>query len=291
MSKQRLLKHLVLNTMALNQLILNQMILDKTILNKTMMAVTMLAALGLSTLAQADDALEPGFDRPSIGFSTNIMPVASVAWEQGLPDFSLSKSKVAGQHVRQTSYQADTLIRTGLTPQLELQLGWDGPSWSRTSGAGQSQQQSGYGDTSVGIKALLPLASQTWSLALLAATSLITGDAEFGDDKRTVSLGSTANYAFNDQYSAALYANVDRYDAENSWAVSPSFSAALSPNTSGFVEYGYRKDNGESQQSVLGGGLTWMVHPRVQLDVSADFGLNAAAPEVQGGFGVSVMFP
>ena len=291
MSKQRLLKHLVLNKMALNQLILNQSFFDKTILSKSMMAVTMLAALGLSTLAQADDAPELGFDRPGIGFSTNIMPVASVAWEQGLPDFSLSKSKVAGQHIRQTSYQADTLIRTGLTPQLELQLGWDGPSWSRTSGAGQSQQQSGYGDTSVGIKALLPLASQTWSLALLAATSLTTGDAEFGDDKRTVSLGSTTNYAFNDQYSAALYANVDRYNGRSGWTISPSFSAALGANTSGFVEYGYQKTKGESQQSVLGGGITWMVHRRVQLDLSADVGLNAAAPDVQGGFGLSVLFP
>lgn len=264
---------------------------NNTCLNPAILLMALLSGLGVSFAAQAEDAPEPEFDRPGIGFSTNIMPVGRVAWEQGLPDFSLSNSKVGGQQVKQSSYQADALIRTGLTPQLELQLGWDGPSWSRTSGAGQSQHESGYGDSSVALKALVPLSSQVWSLAVLAATSLNTGDAAFGDDKRTVSLGSTANYAFNDQYSAALYANVDRYAGDSGWTISPSFSATLSPNSSGFVEYGYQKTKGESQQSVLGGGITWMVHRRVQLDLSADVGLNAAAPDVQGGFGISVLFP
>ena len=278
-----------------NRLSVLNKILNKRRLNKALVLLAMVSAmisgLGMSLGAHADEAPEPGFDRPGIGFSTNMMPVGRVAWEQGLPDFSLSKSKVDGQQVKQSSYQADALIRTGLTPQLELQLGWDGPSWSRVSGAGQSQHESGYGDSSVALKALLPLSSQAWSLAVLGATSLNTGDAAFGDDERTVSLGATANYAFNDQYSAALYTNVDRYDGISSWTISPSFSAALGANTSGFVEYGYQKTKGESQQSVLGGGITWMVHRRVQLDLSADVGLNAAAPDVQGGFGLSVLFP
>lgn len=217
-----------------NRLSVLNKILNKRHLNKALVLLAMVSGLGMSLGAQAEEAPEPGFDRPGIGFSTNMMPVGRVAWEQGLPDFSLSKSKVDGQQVKQSSYQADALIRTGLTPQLELQLGWDGPSWSRVSGAGQSQHESGYGDSSVAFKALLPLSSQAWSLAVLAATSLNTGDAAFGDDERTVSLGSTANYAFNDQYSAALYANVDRYDGRSGWTISPSFSAALGANTQWF---------------------------------------------------------
>lgn len=256
----------------------------------TVLSILVLSS-GISMLVHADDAPAVGFDRPGIGFSTNIMPEDSVAWEQGLPDFSYSKDKSGGQSIKTTIYQADTLIRTGLAPHVELQLGWAGPTWSKVSGAGVSDKSSGYADTSIGLKAALPLSSQQWSLAFLGASTLNTGDADFGADKRTISFGSTANYDINDKYSAALYANVDRYYGSNTWTVSPSVAASLTDSMGSFVEYGYSKTKGESQQSVLGGGLTWMIYPRVQLDVSADFGLNNSAPDIQGGFGISVMTP
>lgn len=236
----------------------------------------------------ADDQPAPGFDRPGIGFSTSIMPANSVAVELGLPDFSYSKQKVAGQTVRNSVYQTDVLLRTGLGGNAELQLGWQGPMWSRSKTAGQTQRDSGYGDTSIGLKVAVPLPLQSLSLAFLGGSSLTTGDATFGDDKRTASFGSTLNYQLNDRFSAALYGNVDRYDGENTWTASPSLSFNLTDRLGSFVEYGYSKSKGQPQQSVVGGGLTFMLCPRVQLDVSADLGVNDQAPDVQGGFGISI---
>lgn len=247
--------------------------------------------VSLSTIAQAADTDSVGFDRPGIGFSTAIMPANHVAWEQGLPDMTYSKNKIDGQSIKTTMYQADTLIRTGLGSNIELQLGWAGATWLRSSSNTGSQQHFGYADSSIGIKALLPLSSQQLSWAVLLASTLNTGDAEFGDDKKTLSVGSTLNYDINDAYSTALYANVDRYDGDHTWTVSPSLSFALTDNIGSFIEYGYSKAQGQSQQSVMGGGLTWMVHPKVQLDLSADIGLNHEAPDLQGGFGISINFP
>lgn len=256
--------------------------------------ILLAASVVLCSQAYADDgaAQEPqpeiGFDRPGIGFSTNIMPASSVALELGLPDFSYSKQKVAGQTRRDSVYQSDVLIRTGLGGNAELQLGWAGPMWARSKSAGQTQRESGYGDSSVGLKIAVPLPSQTFGLALLGASTLTTGDAEFGDDKRTSSFGATLDYQLNDQVSAALYSNLDRYDGENTWTLSPSISLGFTDQLAGFVEYGYSKSSGQPQQSVVGGGLTFMLCPRVQLDISADVGVNNEAPDVQGGFGISI---
>ncbi len=235
-----------------------------------------------------DAQVEIGFDRPGIGFSTSIMPANTVAFELGLPDFSYSKQKVAGQTQRDSLYQTDMLLRTGLGGNAELQLGWAGAMWSRSKSAGQTQRESGYGDSSIGLKVAIPLPSQAFSLAFMAGSSLSTGDGAFGDEKRTASFGGTVNYALNDSISTALYGNVDRYAGDNTWTVSPSVSLSLSDRLASFVEYGYSKSKGQPQQSVVGGGLTFMLCPRVQLDISADVGVNNQAPDVQGGFGISI---
>lgn len=251
----------------------------------------LLAATGLLVCspAYADEAqTEVGFDRPGIGFSTSIMPANSVAVELGLPDVSYSKQKVAGQTQRDSLYQTDMLLRTGLGGNAELQLGWAGAMWSRSKSAGQTQRESGYGDTSIGLKVAIPLPVPSFGLAFLGASTLTTGDASFGAEKRTASFGSTLDYALNDRMSAALYGNVDRYAGDNTWTLSPSVSLSLTDRLATFAEYGYSKSKGQPQQSVLGGGLTFMLCPRVQLDISADLGLNQQAPDVQGGIGVSI---
>lgn len=251
----------------------------------------LLAATGLwvCSPAYADEAeAEVGFDRPGIGFSTSIMPANMVAVEVGLPDFSYSKQKVAGQTQRDSLYQTDMLLRTGLGGNAELQLGWAGAMWSRGKSAGKTRHESGYGDTSLGLKVAVPVPVQSFSLAFLAGSTLTTGDTSFGADKRTASFGATLDYQLNDRMSAALYGNVDRYDGDNTWTLSPSVSINLTDRLATFAEYGYSKSKGQPQQSVLGGGLTFMLCPRVQLDISADLGLNQQAADVQGGIGISV---
>ncbi len=71
-------------------------------------------------------AAEFSFDRPGTGFGTGITPVGKLAWEQGLPSVSYTEANVDGAKERVTTVNGDVLLRTGLTQDLELQLGGRG---------------------------------------------------------------------------------------------------------------------------------------------------------------------
>ena len=47
----------------------------------------------------------------------------------------------------------------------------------------------------------------------------------------------------------------------------------------------------QCQHVVAGGGVTWMVAPTVQLDLSANVGLTTDSTDLQAGFGISMFFP
>ncbi len=94
--------------------------------------MTTLKTLGLIALAGCSAQLFAAdfeFDRPGEGLSTGITPVGNVAWEQGLPTARYSKS---GDQT-ETTLSADMLLRTGLSDDLELRLGWAGPTWTQVN--------------------------------------------------------------------------------------------------------------------------------------------------------------
>ena len=68
-----------------------------------------------AAVAHADT---PAFDRPGIAFSPSTLPAGTFDWEQGLPDVT----RTDGNGTRSTLFSADTLVRIGLTPLLEVQL-------------------------------------------------------------------------------------------------------------------------------------------------------------------------
>ena len=223
----------------------------------------------------------PAFDRPGIAFSTTTLPAGSFAWEQGLPDFVHDSSGGASA----TLYSANTNIRIGLTPQIEVQLGAALFNWLDADGGNES----GIGDSSVALKAALPSNIADFSWAVLAAVSLPTGEDPFTADDPQYDLGVTLSQDLDDQLSAAFYVNASHLDGDTTWSVSPSLGIAVSDRLGAYVEAGADFGAG-AQDRVAGGGLTWMLTPTVQLDVSAVFGLNDETPDVAGGFGVSAYF-
>ena len=92
--------------------------------------VGLIVAAGISMQVSAADF---EFDRPGAGMSTGITPVGKLAWEQALPSASYQESNDAsGEKVKTTRLNADMLLRTGLAQDLELQLRWQGPAWSKS---------------------------------------------------------------------------------------------------------------------------------------------------------------
>jgi hypothetical protein len=242
-----------------------------------------LVFLVLTTPARADN---PPFDRPGIAFATGVIPRGAVAWEQGLPDFQHSSDS----GVRTTLYSADTNLRFGLGSDAEIQIGTALYNHQRTETAGVAESATGVGDSSLGIKLALPSRWQRFSWAALATVSFPTGKAPFTAEKPRYDLGTTLNLGLDPLGTAGLLVDFSRFDGHNSYILAPSLNFALSDRLGAYVEAGATYTGGGPDSAVAGGGATWMINPKVQLDLSVDFGLNEQSPDLQGGVGVSVYF-
>ncbi len=239
----------------------------------------------LSLCANCVHADAPAFDRPGISFATSVLPAGSFDWEQGLPDFAHDNA----DGVRSTDYTADTTFRFGLTSTLEVQLA--SSLWNRLDqrAGGMSFHDNGAGDTKLALKWAPTLASKNTTLAVLGSVTAATGSAAFTNGRPIVSLGATIARDLGGGRSLAFYANVDRSGGEDTWTLSPNFGFPISGNLGGYIEAGQNFGGGESS-TVAGGGVTWLLHDRVQFDLYGLRGLTSRSPDVQAGLGVSVFW-
>lgn len=251
--------------------------------------MTTLKTLGLIALAGCSAQLFAAdfeFDRPGEGLSTGITPVGNVAWEQGLPTARYSKS---GDQT-ETTLSADMLLRTGLSDDLELRLGWAGPTWTQVKSNGQTEEDDGLGDVSIGLKKAIDLDDDKLSMALLAEAIIATGNAGFTNEEDIYSLGSVVSYQYNDLVSTAL---TMRYEWQDSnWAVSatPSLGYRITDCWSGYSELIYRKAESVDNQYALGTGVMYALNDRVQLDANVGVDLDGADRSYFSGLGFSVLF-
>lgn len=251
--------------------------------------MTTLKTLGLIALAGYSAQLFAAdfeFDRPGEGLSTGITPVGNVAWEQGLPTARYSKS---GDQTA-TTLSADMLLRTGLSDDLELRLGWAGPTWAQVKSNGQTEEDDGLGDVSIGLKKAIDLDDDKLSMALLAEAIIATGNAGFTNEEDIYSLGSVVSYQYNDLVSTAL---TMRYEWQDSnWAVSaiPSLGYRITDRWSGYSELIYRKAESVDNQYALGTGVMYALNNRVQLDANVGVDLDGADRSYFSGLGFSVLF-
>jgi hypothetical protein len=241
-------------------------------------------ALGLvATLtAHADDS--PAFDRPGIAFAPATIGAGAVAWEQGLPDVE----RDSGDGIRTTSWSADSTLRIGVSPSLEVQL--QGSAWNRLDvhGHGLSMHERGGGDTTLGIK-WAPTMPDDYKLAVLGSATIDTGSPAFTNGRPIYSLGATGARKLGDDSAVALYANVDHSGGANTWTVSPNVSFPIAGPLGGYVEAGRIAGGGESE-TLAGGGFTLGIADRVQFDVFALAGLTSHSPDFEAGFGVSAIW-
>ncbi|MEG2358529.1 transporter [Acinetobacter sp.] len=255
---------------------------------------TTLKTLGFAALAGASSytlAADFSFDRPGAGFGTGIAPVGQLAWEQGLPSAAYLESADAnGQKTKSLTLNGDMLLRTGLAKDLELQLGWQGPSWSKTKTGGRSAEQDGLGDVSIGLKKAVNLDDDKLSMALLAEAVLATGNDGFSNGDDIYSLSSAVSYDYSELLATSI---TMRYEAQNSnWAVSaiPAIEYKIAGKLSGYSEFVFRKAESADRQYALGSGLIYAVNQRMQLDAGIALDLNGKNKSYQSGLGISYLF-
>lgn len=255
-----------------------------------MSAVKIVALIVAAGFSMNTMAAEFSFDRPGTGFSTGITPVGQLAWEQGLPNVSYNQTTVEGEQQKTVTLNADMLLRTGLAKDLELQLGWQGPAWSKVKRAGQSVEEDGLGDVSIGLKKAIDLDDDKLSMAILAEAILATGNDGFSNHDDIYSLSSAVAYAATDLITTSI---TMRYEAQNSnWAVAavPTIEYKIADKWSGFSEFVYRKAESEHYEYSLGSGVIYALNNRVQMDASVGVDLNGRDKSYQSGLGVSFLF-
>ena len=245
----------------------------------------------LSALSLPVMAADFSFDRPGAGMSTGITPVGRLAWEQSLPNANYAESRNEnGEKVKTTTLNADMLFRTGLAQDLELQLGWQGPSWSKSKVAGKSVEDDGLGDVSIGLKQAIDLNDDKLSMAVLLQALIATGNDGFSEEDDIYSLGTAVSY----QYSELLKTGINmRYDVQNSdWAVTaiPNIQYRLSDQWSGFSELVYRKAESQDNEYGLTSGVIYALNERTQLDASVGVDLDGADKSYHAGLGMAFLF-
>lgn len=235
-------------------------------------------------------AAEFEFDRPGTGFGTSITPVGKVAWEQGLPSASYQEGQVNGVTTKSLTLNADTLLRTGLTDGLELQLGWAGPVWKQNKVAGHTIEDDGLGDVSIALKKSIDLGDDKLSMAVMAEAILATGDEGFTVDDDIYSLSSTVDYQYNDLVNTAITMRYEVQDGD--WAVTaiPTIGYKIAGKWSGFSELVYRKAESQDYQYQLGSGVIYALSDRAQLDASLGVDLSLPQRAYQAGLGFSYLF-
>jgi Putative MetA-pathway of phenol degradation len=246
------------------------------------MVATLASLLLGAEVGTAADA--PAFDRPGIAFSTATIPPGSFSFEFGIPDFVHSSD--AGS--TSTLYSLSTNIRAGLAQNFELQLATPLVDYQRTQEGGASDSATGVGDSTLSVKVALPSRADRFAWAALAGVTFATGEQPFTGRKPQYRLATAISWEFNDTYSTGFYVNLNYFDGATGYTLSPNLNFALRDHLVGYLELGYFHVPGSPDSTVAGGGLAYMVTPTVQLDLSVDVGVSTHAPDVQGGFGVSI---
>jgi hypothetical protein len=243
------------------------------------------AALFAAAPAFADP---PDFDRPGAGFATTVLPVGTLALEQGLPTYE--RQRQDGYLDR--TYTADSLIRIGTGGPLELQLA--GSAWNRLDehGMGSRRHATGHGDTSLGMKWASAGSGDTgdFSWAALGKVTFANGDDDFGNGAREVSLGSTMQWKPDEVHQNTLYANLDRLKGRNTWTLAPTFGRKFGANLLAYVETDAIHDAEDGNELQAGGGLAYDIGDHVQLDAYALHRIGRHGPSMLAGLGVSVFF-
>jgi len=229
-------------------------------------------------------------DRPGFLFAPTVVPAGRLQLEVGFPTWMLQRD--AGVETR--AWSAPVGVRHGVSETLELRASL--PTWTEvhTESGASSERDAGLGDSELGVKlALAPLAGGP--LALQAALRLPTGAEGFTTDRlggNALLLHGRGLSGFWLQAMAGVtYVPAEGAEDQTTGALAALVSHPLGEGRVGYVEATALPGLAHAAgQAYLGAGWLWTPTERLQLDLSADFGLDGDSADALVAFGVSWFF-
>jgi hypothetical protein len=219
------------------------------------------------------EALVP--DRPGFGANPATVPAGFVLLEGGY-DFTNASDE-------DTNDAPVLLFRAGLTPKVELRLGWDG--YSSNGVEGTLNTRAGFKIDALDQNGFVP------DLAVIPEVVLPTGDDEVASDKVEPEVRFAGNYQLTDSLAWGGNLNFAARRGEESderfleFAGSTVLSIAYTPSFGSYVEY-YTilpDDPVAADNHSIKGGVTYIIGGILQLDAFAGTGLDDDADDLFGG--------
>lgn len=245
----------------------------------TVQVALWLALVTASAVVAADTAAPIITERPSFSSSPVALAPRLLQLEGG---YQYSRNRDMEDSTDRTLPFA--LLRLGLVDSVEVQLGWAG--WSRRDSRGA--EANGSNDPTVGLKWQLTPTAEALTVALLAATSVPLGDAEFSSGEAEPVISALWSY------SGALewFGTVQLAHTGDETAVSNALglSLSVSPRTGAYLEYFGNYGRRAGPEHSVNGGLSYQPREHIQLDVYTGAGLNTRATDFFAGAGFGYRF-
>ena len=252
-----------------------------------------------SPAAAESDEAELLTDRPDQTETAVVVPVGTVQVEIGA---TLAIDEEGGER-SETTGAPSTLVRYGVHPRFELRLEWPGWIEAEGRGAGGESRVSEAADPELGVKVALASAHGARpDMVLIAHVSLPVGGEPVGSPRADPSFRLSVAHTLSDRvglgwnagWEAASFRDVNGdVHTLTRFVYTACLGFDLSARWGAYTEFFGDLPAGDSAPAAhaFDGGVTFLVTPRVQLDLSAGVGLNARAPDRFVGVGISFRVP
>ena len=259
-----------------------------------------IAGLGLAaTPAGSEELRDFCPDRPGLGTPACTIDPGHFDVELGIADWTLDRTPDSRTD---TLEAGQLLVRVGLTDSLEAQLGWTafGHVRTRDRSTGSVDHDSGLGDLTLALRQNLASPDGSgFSLAVMPFATLPTGGRAIGAGEWSAGLLVPLGYDIGSGLQVGLTGRVeaaadsDRDGRHLAYGGVAGLSVPLSDAIGATFEIAASRDEdpvGHSTEWLAGLSAGWMARDDLQLDAGANFGLNAAAADLQLYVGVSRLF-
>nr|WP_267226708.1 transporter [Dyella silvae] len=264
-------------------------------INPTPLSVALLACEPLLVLAQNAEPTPICTDRPTKANVTCTVPKGD--WQLESDIAYTSRDRQNGV-TTETFYSVNPYLKYGLNDFQDIEISWAPSIRQRTKEDGQTQTTSGAGDVYLRLKSRL-FSGDTLSMALIPFAKAPTATHGLSNDRWEggviAPLGVTLPRGFSLTFGPEVDVLADMEGHGHHVAITNliNVSHALNSRLSLAVEL-WAQDNydpaGTIHQRSADGALIFLVNPRLQLDMGANFGLNHSTPNSQIYLGLSYRF-
>ena len=249
----------------------------------------LVAALAAATPALAEEGRELCPDRPGLGTPACTVDAGAVVLEVGLADWTLDGNE--GGRTDNWAF-GDALLRAGLTPSLEVQVGWTmlGHVRERDRATGERTARTRTGDVTLALRQNLRSPDGSgFSLAVMPYATLPLGGESVGAGDWGAGLVVPVSFELG-ALSLGLTPHVDAaVDADGdgrhlAYGSVAGLGFGLSDAVSAAVELSLTRDRdpgGHATEALAGASLGWQPDADSQWDVGVNAGLNRDSPDLQ----------